>query len=314
MRNGAGAMTGALTLSGDPTTSLHAATKQYVDAATAIGDFKDSVKCATTANITLSGEQTLDGILTSTSRVLVRAQTAPAENGIYVSSAGAWSRGTDMDAWTKVPGAFVAVEEGTLYADRVWLCSSNTGGTLGTTAITWAEVMPTATNIGGSVLGGAISGATEETEPDADADFLPFYDASAAALRKIKTRNLKPREVIIAAVGDDTAAITAGTAKLTFRMPFAMTLFAGAAGIRASLATAQTSGSLLTVDVNEAGATILSTKITIDNTEKTSVTAATAPALSDTALADDAEMTIDVDTVGDGTAKGLKVTLMGYRT
>jgi len=83
--------------------------------------------------------------------------------------------------------------------------------------------------------------------------------------------------------------------------------------VRASLSTAQTSGSIFTVDINEAGNTILSTKLTIDNTEKTSVTAATPPVISDTALADDAEITIDVDQVGDGTAKGLKITIKGTR-
>jgi len=59
--------------------------------------------------------------------------------------------------------------------------------------------------------------------------------------------------------------------------------------------------------------TILSTKLTIDNTEKTSTTAATAAVISDTALADDAEITIDIDQIGDGTAKGLKITLIGTR-
>lgn len=112
------------------------------------------------------------------------------------------------------------------------------------------------------------------------------------------------------AASDETTALTTGTAKVTFRMPFAMTL----TGIRASLTTAQTSGSIFTVDVNESGTTILSTKITIDNTEKTSTTAATAPVISDTSLADDAEITVDIDQIGDGTAKGLKVSLIGYKT
>jgi hypothetical protein len=69
----------------------------------------------------------------------------------------------------------------------------------------------------------------------------------------------------------------------------------------------------MTIDVNDSGTTILSTKLTIDNTEKTSTTAATARVISDTALADDAEITIDVDQVGDGTGAGLKVYLIGYR-
>jgi hypothetical protein len=89
-------------------------------------------------------------------------------------------------------------------------------------------------------------------------------------------------------------------------MPFAMTLV----GVRASLSTAQTSGSILTVDVNDSGTSVLSTKLTIDNTETTSTTAATQPVISDTALAEDAEISIDIDQIGDGTAKGLKVYLL----
>jgi hypothetical protein len=114
-------------------------------------------------------------------------------------------------------------------------------------------------------------------------------------------------KVIQIAASDETTALTTGTAKITFRMPYAMTLTA----VRASLSTTQTSGSILTVDINEGGSTILSTKLTIDNGEKTSTTAVTPPVISDTALADDAEITIDIDQVGDGTAKGLKVTLIG---
>lgn len=112
---------------------------------------------------------------------------------------------------------------------------------------------------------------------------------------------------IIVACSDEATALTTGTAKVTFRMPYGFSLSA----VRASLTTAQTSGSIFTVDINEGGSTILSTKITIDNGEKTSTTAATAPVISDSTLADDAEITIDIDQIGDGTAKGLKVTLIG---
>jgi len=121
--------------------------------------------------------------------------------------------------------------------------------------------------------------------------------------------NLTNVQSIIVAASDETTALTTGTSKITFRMPYAFTLSA----VRASLTTAQTSGSIFTVDINDSGTTILSTKLTIDNTEKTSTTAATPPVISDTALADDAEITIDIDQVGDGTAKGLKITLIGTR-
>jgi hypothetical protein len=117
-----------------------------------------------------------------------------------------------------------------------------------------------------------------------------------------------PTSEVIAA-SDETTALTTGTAKVTFRMPYAMNVTA----VRASLSTAQASGNILTVDINEGGNSILSTKLTIDNTEKTSTTAATPAVISDSALADDAEITIDIDQIGDGTAKGLKVVLIGTR-
>ena len=117
-------------------------------------------------------------------------------------------------------------------------------------------------------------------------------------------------ESIIVAASDETTALTTGSAKVTFRMPYAFTLTA----VRASLTTAQASGSIFTVDINEEGTTVLSTKLTIDNTEKTSTTASAAAVISDTALADDAEITIDIDQIGDGTAKGLKVYLIGYQS
>jgi len=114
-------------------------------------------------------------------------------------------------------------------------------------------------------------------------------------------------ESFIIAASDETTALSTGTAKATFRMPYAFTL----TGVRASVGTAPV-GSVITVDINEAGSSILSTKITIDAGEKTSTTAATAPVISDLALADDAEITIDIDTVGSSTAgAGLKVTLIG---
>jgi len=106
------------------------------------------------------------------------------------------------------------------------------------------------------------------------------------------------------ALSDEITAITTGTAKVTLRAPFAMTL----TGIpRASVNTVSSSG-IPTVDINVAGSTILSTKLTIDASEFTSVTAASAAVLSTTSIADDAEITFDVDVAGTG-AKGLKVTL-----
>ncbi len=129
------------------------------------------------------------------------------------------------------------------------------------------------------------------------------------AIADLATAGTNPLQCIAIACSDETTALTTGTAKVTFRMPFAFVLAGDK--VRASLSTAQASGSILTVDINEAGASILSTKLTIDNAEKTSTTAAAPPVVSDLSLADDAEITIDIDQVGDGTAKGLKVYLIG---
>jgi hypothetical protein len=117
-------------------------------------------------------------------------------------------------------------------------------------------------------------------------------------------------ECIPIACSDETTALTTGTAKVTFRMPYAMTLTA----VRASVTTAPTGANLI-VDINENGSTIMTTnKLSIDATEKTSTTAATAAGITDTALADDAEITIDIDQVGSTVAgAGLKVYLIGTR-
>lgn len=115
----------------------------------------------------------------------------------------------------------------------------------------------------------------------------------------------------IIAASDETTALTTGTAKATFRMPYAFTLTA----VRASLTTAGSTSGVTTIDINEGASSILSTKITIDQGELTSTTAATAPVISDTALADDAQITIDIDGLSGGASeKGLKVTLIGYKT
>jgi hypothetical protein len=118
------------------------------------------------------------------------------------------------------------------------------------------------------------------------------------------------RESIVIACSDEDTDLSTGTAKVTFRMPYAFYV----EEVRASVNTAPT-GSTLTVDINEGGVSILSTVLSIDAGEETSETAATAAVISDASLADDAEITIDIDQVGSTVAgKGLKVTLKGYRT
>lgn len=114
-------------------------------------------------------------------------------------------------------------------------------------------------------------------------------------------------EAVIVDVGDEEFPLASGAGKRSFRLPYDFKL----EGVRASLKTAQASGSIFTVDINRNGSSILSTKLTIDNTEKTSKTAATPAVISAAALTDDDEITIDIDQIGNGTAVGLKVTLIG---
>lgn len=99
-----------------------------------------NVRAGTTANITLSGTQTVDGVaLAVGNRVLVKNQSTTANNGIYVVASGAWTRASDMDTWLEVPGIVAVVTEGTVNGDTVWLCTANDGGTLGSTAITFID-------------------------------------------------------------------------------------------------------------------------------------------------------------------------------
>lgn len=148
------------------------------------------------------------------------------------------------------------------------------------------------------------------------ADKCPYFTGSGAADvvtcssggRTLMT-NGYVTEAFCVAASDETTAITTGTAKITFRMPYAFTLTA----IRASVNTAPT-GSTIIIDANEAGSTILSTKLSIDASELTSTTAASAAVISDAAFADDAEVTLDFDQVGSTIAgKGVKVCFIGHQ-
>ena len=111
-----------------PTADNHFATKGYVDSTSEGLDVKDSVKIATTANITLSGTQTIDGVaISADERVLVKDQSTASQNGIYLCKAGSWARADDMAASGDAAGAFTFVEQGSTYSDVGFVCSSNKG-------------------------------------------------------------------------------------------------------------------------------------------------------------------------------------------
>lgn len=118
-----------------------AVTKAQLDAAVQGYKWKDPARAATTANITLSGAQTIDGVsIVAGDRVLVKNQTTGSANGVYLAAAGAWTRATDFDAASEVLGAAVFVSEGTTQGNQVWLMTTDAPITIGTTALTFAQV------------------------------------------------------------------------------------------------------------------------------------------------------------------------------
>jgi hypothetical protein len=153
-----GTMTGAITLSGAPTESLHAATKAYVDSAVEGLHVHPSVKAATTENVNLSSQveagDILDGVtLAHNDRILVKNQSTASQNGIYiVQPNGAPTRATDFDTAAEVDsGDFVFVDQGTTQANSGWV-QINTPATIGTDAIEFVQFSGAGTYLAGSAL------------------------------------------------------------------------------------------------------------------------------------------------------------------
>ena len=172
----------------DPTADSDAANKSYVDAARSGLDVKASVKVATTANITLSGTQTIDGVAVSASdRVLVKDQSTGSENGIYVVAAGAWSRATDADADAEVtPGLFTFVEQGTVNADRGYVLTTDGTITVDTTALTFTQFSGAGQIVAGDGLaksGDTLSVGVDDSTIEIDSDNLRVKDAGITAAK-----------------------------------------------------------------------------------------------------------------------------------
>lgn len=154
-------------LQGDATAPLEAATKQQLDAAIDGVQRKASVSVSTVSNITLSGEQTIDGVLTSASRVLVKSQSTASENGIYVSAAGAWSRTSDANSSSELNHAIVSVESGTADGNKAYEQTTNSPS-IGVDNVVWIQTYgvgtyvadETSLNLSGATFSIATDGVT----------------------------------------------------------------------------------------------------------------------------------------------------------
>lgn len=149
--DGSNSMTAALNMAGykvtnlaTPTAATDAATKSYVDSVATGLNVKAACTVATTGNITLSGIQSVDGVpVGAGQRVLVKNQTNAAENGIYDSASGAWTRSSDADSWSELVGATVFIEYGAINDLTTWVCNVTAGGTLGTTPVVFVQFSAT---------------------------------------------------------------------------------------------------------------------------------------------------------------------------
>jgi len=216
---------------GDSTTQIAstAFVQTAVQNASAGLDAKASVQAATTANITLSGTQTIDGIAVVVGdRVLVKDQSTASGNGIYTVASGAWARATDMDSWIEVPAAYCFVERGTVNADTGWVCTSDPGGVIGTNNITWAQFSG-----GGSLVAGGGMTKTGNTldvvgtaarivvNPDSiDIDSAYVGQASITTLGTIGTGTWNATIITVARGGTGVGTLTGyvkgtGTTPLT---------------------------------------------------------------------------------------------------
>lgn len=150
----------------DPVSAQDAATKAYVDAARSGLDVKDSARLATTANITLSGLQTIDGYsLISGDRVLVKNQTSASQNGLYEADSGGWTRSSDADTSLELTsGAFVFIEQGVANGGKGFVLTTANPITLGSTGLTWVQFSDAGAVSAGTAL--SFSGSTLNTQTD----------------------------------------------------------------------------------------------------------------------------------------------------
>ena len=177
------------TISTTPTNATDIANKGYVDAVAQGLNVKAAAAWGTTANITLSGLATQAGgewtaTLTAGDRILIKNQSTQANNGIYSAASGAWTRTTDADTWNELVSAFVFVQKGATLGDTGWVCTVDPGGTLGVTAVTWAQFSGAGTYLAGTglTLTGntfSITDTTVTANPYGSSTAIPTFTVNA---------------------------------------------------------------------------------------------------------------------------------------
>jgi len=141
------------TISTTPSNPTDLVNKNYVDMFVQGYAIKAECQVASTGNLTLSGLQTIDGYTTlANDRVLVKNQSTSSQNGIYVASSGAWSRSSDANTWNSLISAFTFIQNGSTQQNSGWVCTITSGGTLGTTPVTWSQLASAASYFAGTGL------------------------------------------------------------------------------------------------------------------------------------------------------------------
>jgi len=250
------------TVANAPSGSTDIANKLYVDTVAQGLDAKASCVAATTADITLSGAQTIDGVsVVAGNRVLVKNQSLSQNNGIYLCASGSWTRTTDANTWDALTSAFTFIEQGTVNADTGYVCTANAGGTLGTTALPWSQFSGAGTFTAGTGLtltGSVFSLTTPVAVANGGTGLTSLGSGVATFLGTPSSANLA------AAVTDET-----GSGSLVFATsPTLVTPNLGAASATSIAASGTVTGSNLsgtntgdqtTITGNAGSATILQT-------------------------------------------------------
>jgi len=168
-----------------PTLDNHAANKSYVDSIAQGLDVKDSVRAASTGNITVgTPATTLDGVtLVTGDRILLKNQTTGSENGIYTYAVGGLTRATDMDATGEFVGAFFFVEEGTTNSDQGFVCSTNGTVTVGTTAVAFTQF----TGTGQLTAGNGLSKSGNTFNVNVDDTYVEINGSDQLTIRGTST-------------------------------------------------------------------------------------------------------------------------------